>query len=196
MRPGGGPGDVLVAHPGAELYGSDRVLLETVSAFVSDGRSVTVTVPGPGPLVAELELRGARVVECPSPVIRKAILRPRGFARFVRDGFRGRRAGRRLLRELRPSLVFVNTITSPLWLWLARRGGIPSICHVHEGESTANALVRRALSAPLLLATTVIANSRFSADVVLRVFPKRAPITVVANPVPGPAEARRARETL
>ena len=73
---------ILVAHPGSELYGSDRVLLESVSGLLDDGWDVLVTVPADGPLVAELRRRGARVELCPSPVLRKSVLRPAGFARF------------------------------------------------------------------------------------------------------------------
>ena len=58
---------VLVAHPGAELYGSDRVVLESVRALAAAGCTVTVALPGHGPLVAPLERAGATVVLCPSP---------------------------------------------------------------------------------------------------------------------------------
>ena len=53
---------VLVAHPGAELYGSDRVVLESVVAIVNAGAIVDVTVPETGPLIEELRRAGARVV--------------------------------------------------------------------------------------------------------------------------------------
>ena len=42
---------LLVAHPGAELYGADRVLLESATALATHF-DVTVALPGPGPLVA------------------------------------------------------------------------------------------------------------------------------------------------
>ena len=43
-------GVVLLAHPSAELYGSDRVFLESVSALVLAGKSVVVSLPVTGPL--------------------------------------------------------------------------------------------------------------------------------------------------
>lgn len=46
-----GAGTVLIAHPSADLYGSDRVMLETVDALVAAGRRVVVTLPADGPLV-------------------------------------------------------------------------------------------------------------------------------------------------
>jgi hypothetical protein len=60
---------LLVVHPGAELYGADRVLLESATAL-SAAFDVTVALPGPGPLVGELESRGVRVELCPMPVLR------------------------------------------------------------------------------------------------------------------------------
>ena len=65
---------LLVVHPGAELYGADRVLLESATALATRF-TVTVAVPGPGPLVGELEARGVRVQTCPMPVLRNAALR-------------------------------------------------------------------------------------------------------------------------
>ena len=66
---------MLVVHPGAELYGADRVLLDSATALATHF-DVTVALPGPGPLVQELEARGLRVVQCRMPVLRNAAMRP------------------------------------------------------------------------------------------------------------------------
>ena len=58
------PRTVLVAHPNAELYGSDRVMLETVAAFRERGWSVEVSLPCVGPLVEELQGRAAHMCGC------------------------------------------------------------------------------------------------------------------------------------
>ena len=83
-----GTGGVLVAHPGAELYGSDRMVLDSVAALSAAGYSVTVALPERGPLVGKLEAAGARVVPCRMPVLRKSALRPRGFLRLVAERLR------------------------------------------------------------------------------------------------------------
>ena len=188
---------ILVAHPGSELYGSDRVLLESVSGLLDDGWDVLVTVPADGPLVAELRRRGARVELCPSPVLRKSVLRPAGFARFAATTLRGARAGAALLRRERPAAVYVNTVTIPLWIGLARLARVPVVAHVHEGEATASRLVKRVLSAPLLVAQGVIANSRFSVGVLEEAFPALGHRTsIVYNAVPGPERRTPARPRL
>lgn len=188
---------ILIAHPSADLYGSDRVLLESISALTSAGREVTVTVPSPGPLVGEIEKRGARVAICPAPVLRKNVRTPRGLAKFLADTARGLTAGMRLLRTERPAVVYVNTITVPLWLVLARLSGIPSLNHVHEAEGSAGRLTRIAMAAPLLFATSIIANSQYSVDVLRNSISRvGARAQVIYNCVPGPEVADEARQEL
>ncbi|NUU07310.1 glycosyltransferase family 4 protein [Leifsonia sp. C5G2] len=188
---------VLVAHPSAELYGSDRVMLESVSGLVDDGWRVVVTVPSDGPLLSELRARGASVELCPSPVLRKSVLTPRGFARFVATSLSSTVHGMSLLRRERPALVYVSTITVPLWPVLARLVGVPVLTHVHEGEASASRLMRRLLALPLFLSRTLLVNSRFSAGVLSTSFEslgRRA--QVVYNAVPGPSRRTPPRETL
>ncbi|MET1052785.1 MAG: glycosyltransferase family 4 protein [Mycetocola sp.] len=188
---------ILLAHPSADLYGSDRVLLESVSALVADGSTVTVTVPATGPLVPELEKRGATVVTCETPVLRKNLLTPRGFARFLAETARGVVSGVRLLRKTRPTALYVNTITIPLWLPLARILGIPSVCHVHEAEGAAGRVLRIGMALPLVFATRIIANSEYSVDVLHSAIPRVAARTqVIYNAVPGPDDPSHARTDL
>lgn len=188
---------VLVAHPSAELYGSDRVMLESVSGLVDDGWRVVVTVPTDGPLIAELRRRGASVELCPSPVLRKSVLTPAGFVRFLRTTAVSAVHGCSLLRRERPALVYVNTITVPLWPVLARAMGVPVLTHVHEGEASASALMRRVLALPLFLSRRLLVNSRFSAGVLTSSFAglgRRA--EVVYNAVPGPDSRTSPRPTI
>ena len=88
---------VLVAHPSADLFGSDRMMLESVSGFVSEGDDVVVTLPRGGPLVEEIERRGARVRYCPSAVLRRVSVRPLGLVRLIMESGLGLVAGLRLI---------------------------------------------------------------------------------------------------
>lgn len=180
---------ILVAHPSADLYGSDRVLLESIAALRARGATVTVTLPETGALVERITLLDAQVVICPTPVLRKSVRSPRGLGRFGIDTVRGILHGIRLLRAERPAAIYVNTLTVPLWLPLARIMRIPSICHVHEAEGNASRIVRVLMTAPLLLATRVIANSEYSVKVLQSAIPRvAAAASVVYNAVPGPPE--------
>ena len=62
-------GPVLVVHPSSDLYGADRMLLESVRQLVDVHGDVVVAVPGPGPLVPRLLEAGARVLGGGEPKI-------------------------------------------------------------------------------------------------------------------------------
>jgi hypothetical protein len=180
-------GTVLVAHPSADLYGSDLQLVESVHGLTAAGWRVEVRLPGPGALVERLEAAGARVDVLDVPVLRKSLLRPAGLLHLVADTARALPAMLQVLRETAPDIVYVNTVTVPLWLVAARLARRPALCHVHEAEDDAARLVSVLLNAPLLLARTVVVNSRAASRTLLRAVPWLAGRTeVVHNGVPGP----------
>jgi glycosyltransferase involved in cell wall biosynthesis len=188
---------VLVAHPSPDLYGSDRVALSAVEALVRHGHRVVVTLPHDGPLVPLVEAAGADVAFCRSPVLRRSALRPSGMVGLLAATVRSVVPGLRLLRSCDPDLVYVSTLTLPLWLVLARLVGRPSMCHVHEAESGVPALVRRALALPLRLCRSIATNSEFSRAVLVSAVPDlRARSQVLPNPVPAPSQVTAARKDL
>ena len=145
---------VLVAHPSGELYGTDMMLLASVSGMVAHGWSVLVTLPRTGPLVAELEKLGIEVVICPTPVLQKSMLSPRGLIQLVRDTVRGVSGGGRLIRLSKADVLYVSTITLPLWATLARLMGTPAVTHIHEAEGSASRPMRVALAAASVSSTS------------------------------------------
>ncbi|MET1155919.1 glycosyltransferase [Arthrobacter sp.] len=179
---------VLVAHPSADLYGSDRVLLETVQALLERGHRVAVALPGPGPLVDELTGRGALVEFSPTLVLRRSLLSPSGLLRLAGEGLYGVWTGLRVMRRYRPDVLYVNTVAVPLWPllgWLCR---VPTVAHVHEAERHTPRRLQLATALPLLFADRVVANSRFTADTLAHALPAlRGHAQVVYNGVPGPA---------
>ncbi|WP_229669868.1 glycosyltransferase family 4 protein [Microlunatus endophyticus] len=173
------------------------MLLETITALIESGERVVVTVPNDGPLVQKISARGAAVFVVRTPIIRKSALKPAGLLRLALETARAISPGLSVLREIRPSLVLVNTITAPLWFPLARMVGIPVVCHVHEGEASVSRLLRVAVNLPLLLADKLIVNSRFSRDVLVDSLPwlgKKA--VIVYNAVPGPDSVQPPRERI
>lgn len=187
---------LLVVHPGAELYGADRVLLESVTALVPEF-DVTVALPGPGPLAGEIEGAGARVVHCRMPVLRHDALRPRGAARLVADAVRGAVPALRLIRRYGAAGVYVSTLTLPSWPLLARLAGRKSLCHVHEAEQSASRLLRRGMALCPALADRVVVNSAFTLGVLVQTAPRLGRRSaVVLNAVRGPAEGAAARAHL
>lgn len=188
---------VLIVNPGASLYGSDRMTVESVKALVSNGFRVAVTLPESGPLMDLLAQAGARVIVQPTPVIRKALLTPSGLLCLARDAAAAWRPSWRLLKASGADTVVVNTITAPLWLAVARAARCTVVCHVHEAERSMPAALRIALYLPLVLAHRAVVNSRFSLEALRASAPwmvGRA--NLVYNAVAGPAEVIPPRSQL
>ncbi len=186
---------ILIAHPGAELYGSDRVMVETIEGLRLRGWQVTTTVPAPGPLLAEIRRRGGDTVVSPTPVLRKSALRGLGPMRLLTTAARSLIPSIRLIRAA--DIVYVSTLTIPTWILLARLLRRPVVCHVHESERAAPLWLRRVLAAPLLAADLLVVNSEFSRGVLLTSYPSlRRTSEVVYNGVPGPPAIVAPREAL
>jgi glycosyltransferase involved in cell wall biosynthesis len=188
---------ILIAHPSADLYGSDRVMLETIEGLRDRGWRVTVTLPAPGPLVPEIERRGGRVSFCPAPVLRKRALKPLGLLKMTGEALRSLPPSIRLIRSSRADLIYVSTLTIPMWLPLGRLMRRPVVCHVHESERSASKWVRRALALPLLCANLLLVNSEFSRGVLVESFGSlRRKSEVIYNGVPGPIRITSPREVV
>lgn len=188
---------VMIAHPSAELYGSDRVMLETLAGLVERGVRVIVTLPQNGPLTNRITSYGGTVAICPTLVLRKAYLRGLGPFRLIGAAMRAVVPSIRLLRSVRPDVLYVSTLTIPSWLLIAKVLGIGSVCHVHEAESQASLLTKRALALPLLLASKLIVNSKFSLGVLTAAFSSLAnKAEVIYNGVAGPPTVATPRITL
>lgn len=188
---------VLVVHPGAELFGSDRMALESVIGFIDAGARVVVALPEKGPLVVELTHAGAEVVIIPMLVLRKALLRPSGWMTLFRNAFRGLGSAWRLIDRVRPDAVYVSTVIIPQWPTIARLHGVRAISHVHEAEASGSRLMRSALYLPQLMSQRVIANSRFTRETVATVssqLGRRA--EVIYNGVTAPNEPSSPRESI
>ncbi|MDM7855574.1 glycosyltransferase [Cellulomonas alba] len=178
---------VVVAHPSTELYGADLQVLESVTALIEAGWRVTFALPEDGPLAARADALGAHVVRAPFPVLRKALLTPRGLLGLAGRASSATLRGARWLRAERPDAVYVNTVTIPTWLAAARLARVPALVHVHEAEEDQARAVTAALTAPLLLASAVVTNSESARRSVGRVFGGLSRgARVVPNGVPGP----------
>lgn len=178
---------VLLPHPSSDLYGSDRQMLETVTAFVERGWHVVVAMPPGGPLEPLVVERGAEVVAIDVPVLSKRLLSPRRALAFAWASLVGLVTLPRAVRQARADVVWVNTLTIPAWLVAGRLARVPTVCHVHEAEDDAPALVRWVLTAPLVLAGRVVTNSHAAHESLRRSSARSARrVTVVHNGVPGP----------
>lgn len=178
---------VLIAHPSPDLYGSDLQLLESVSALTSKDFHVVVVLPQAGPLVAQLESRGAAVKITSFPVLRRSVMTPSGLPRFAIQFTISLFAIFRCLATIKPSVVYINTVTIPQWALVASIRRIPRLCHVHEAISDFPKPVRTVLAGQLRLCTVVVVNSSASSQAIINeVSSIEAKLRTIYNGVPGP----------
>lgn len=176
---------VLVLNPGADVYGSDLQMLESVTALREAGAEVTVACASDGPLLSMITARDAHVEVLDYPVVRRSYLSPQGILRLLLELGRAAPGMVRLVRRTRPDVAYVNTTTIPWWILLCRVLRIRVVCHVHEAEDRDRARVLKALNAPLLLAHRLVLISATTADSVWRIFPSlRSRSVIVMNGVP------------
>lgn len=173
---------VLAVHPHPDLYGADLMMLRSLRAIRSAGMDVQLVVPEPGPLLERLGREAFDVRIVAAPVLRKALLSPRRLLSLLAHlpGDVARILA--VLRDYRPDIVYVNTITLPHWTVVPRLVGIPTACHIRELEDQVRPAVRKALTAPLLGASVVVANSNATAAFLAAQWRSLAPRTrVVLN---------------
>lgn len=193
----GSGGTLLVANPSADLYGSDRMMLEAVRGLVASGWRVVVTCSDDGPLVPRLVDAGAEVVIMAVPVVRKSMLSPRGLVGLAGEALRSLPRMGKLIEQIGPDAIMINTVTIPLWLVAARWARVPAAVHVHEAESSVSRIARLGLTAPLVLANRVIYNSETSRRVSrVELLERRQRTTVIHNGVQGPKSVTLPRTEL
>lgn len=161
---------VMCIGAAADQYGSDEMLLRIARHIdARPGIEVTVVLPEEGPLTPALA--GTNHVLCEMVVLRKTELRTlHGVVKFaVGLPFALLRAAR-LLRRARPDLVWVNTITVPYWILIARALRIPVVCHCHELVGGSR-VARWLLYAGIRMSTRTVAVSDAVRDDILAAYP-------------------------
>ena len=173
---------ILFAGASGDRYGADAVLREIAAHFSAQGADCILVLPNEGPGKELAEERGLRLQILPMPVLRRSDLNRRGLLRLITRLLPSSVSHLRILRRERPDLVWVNTITIPLWILAARLLGLRVVCHSHELVD-GSLLVRRLLYAPLFLVHRVIAVSEACKRDIARTFkPLDGRISVVLNP--------------
>lgn len=123
---------LFLGHSSA-LLGAERSMADIVARAVADGHTVTVALPGSGPLVGILEATGAEVVSIPLRAWMGAWhwVPPIGFMR-LRQSNVTERAVQDLIRHSDAEVVVTNTSVLPAGAAAARVVGVPHVWVVRE----------------------------------------------------------------
>lgn len=157
------PRRLLIVHSSAELYGSDRSLLDFVSQQRA-GFDITVLLPEDGPLCALLRAAGARVAIGEVCKVQRQMLGPRGLLRTLGAGWRALRDIRRLAGERPFDLVYTNTVAvfaGALYAFVSRR---PHVWHIREILAGSPLLTRGFRAIVSALSDVIVCNSHQTRD--------------------------------
>lgn len=149
---------LLIVHSSAELYGSDRSLLDFVS-LQQGGFEITVLLPEDGPLCALLRAAGARVTIGEVCKVQRHMLGAKGMLRTLAATWRAVRDIRRLAGDKPFDIVYTNSVAvfaGAVYALLSRR---PHVWHIREilaGSPTLSRGFRAIVSA---LSRVIICNS-------------------------------------
>lgn len=154
---------VLVVHSSAELYGSDKSLLDFVQAR-RDEFEFTVALPEEGPLVAVLRAVGARVAVMDVCKVRRDMLKPSGLLTVWRSTRRSVTALQTLAGDRPFELVHSNTMAVLGGALLARRLGLPHVWHVREIIANSRVMTWGFRGLALWLADRLVCNSGQTRD--------------------------------
>jgi glycosyltransferase involved in cell wall biosynthesis len=174
--------NILLTHPSAELYGSDRMALLALRALVKKGHTVTAVVPDDGPLISKVRESRANVIIADTPVLRKSDLKILGVLTLMWKALASQFRIARILRSVNPDVVYVNTIVQPWWIAGSKFQHRRVVVHVREAEGQLSRVLRTIINAPLMLADVILCNSKSTRREIISALPvSRKPVLVVYN---------------
>jgi glycosyltransferase involved in cell wall biosynthesis len=188
---------VLYVNHTAEVSGGERSLLSLLGALGTRVEPLLATPDGPlRSAVAPMGIPTRRIVGTAGSLRLHPLHTPLALAELSAASVQVRRAA----REHRARVVHANSIRAGVVLGLGRLAPAARVVHVRDclPPGAVSGATLRLIAAT---ATTVIANSRYTADSVLAAAP-RAHVEVLHNPVdlarfdPGRLDQVRARATL
>lgn len=123
---------ILVVHQSAELYGSDRTLLQLLSGILPHEAQAVVLLPCSGPLAQRLRAAGIEVHVVPLLLVTRSSLGWRGLLALPFTLFASMRAIGKALAGRPVDTVYSNTLAVLSGLCWARLKRIRHVWHIHE----------------------------------------------------------------
>ena len=123
---------ILIIHQSAELYGSDKTLLIFLQNINKNNFFTVVVLPNDGPLKAELEKIGIKVVITPVLKLYRDIFTFKNGIKFIKESFKSISVVNNLHKEHNFDIVYSNTLAVLLGALFSLKKQIKHIWHVHE----------------------------------------------------------------
>lgn len=123
---------ILFFHQSAQLYGSDKTILQLAIGMLEKGNKVLVVLPEEGPLSAELQNYNIRIIISPVFKLSRDMFFFRKFFYSFIHAFKSVRKIKRELNGIKIDCVHSNTLAVLLGAIYAKIFRIKHLWHVHE----------------------------------------------------------------
>ncbi len=123
---------IMYLHAGAEMYGSDKVLLQLVTGLDKKQFKPIVVLPEHGPLEKALETNDIQTEVVAYPILRRKYFNPKGIFNYASGYFKAGKVLANLAIKYHVDLIHVNTLAVLEGITLKKRIKKPLIWHVHE----------------------------------------------------------------
>lgn len=162
---------VLFVHQSAELYGSDKMLIQLVCGLDRQRITPLVILPEKGPLYDVLIKKEIEIFIIPVAKIKRSVFSSRGLFKFLFEAIRSVRMISNSMAGRRIDLVHSNTLAvfgGALW---AKLHCVPHLWHVHEIVLHPKPAQRLFPILLYLLADKIITNSKATANALFEIVP-------------------------
>ncbi|RLD39202.1 MAG: hypothetical protein DRI74_01560 [Bacteroidetes bacterium] len=159
---------ILFIHQSAELYGSDKTLLQLVIGMSKKGHKVIVIVPEEGPLTGEFQNFNIKYIVSPVLKLSRDMFTLKKLSLFVYHFFSSTKTIRRETKNLNIDCIHSNTLAVLLGAFYAKLFRIKHLWHVHEiieSPILANKLYRFLVNS---FSSKVVFNSKASFTSLIR----------------------------
>ncbi len=124
--------NILFIHQSAELYGSDKTLLNLVANLDKDKFFPIVILPNEGPLKIELEKENIKVIIAPVLKLYRKMFTPSNLLKFIKDYFKGIKTIKTIKKTYKIDFIYSNTLAVLLGFFYCFFYKTKHIWHVHE----------------------------------------------------------------
>lgn len=124
--------NILYLHAGAEMYGADKILLETIEGINKKKYRPIVVLPTEGILVEKLKSLGVETFVIDYPILRRKFFNVRGILEYLVKYRKKCREIVALLDSENIDIIHVNTTAVLEGILLRRKLKAKLLWHVHE----------------------------------------------------------------
>lgn len=124
--------NILFIHQSADLYGSDKTLLQLLTYIDRKKFNPIVIIPLEGPLKEELENINIEVYITPVLKLYRNIVTPKNSIKFFSEYKKAIKFLDSLNKKYQFDIVYSNTLAVSLGMFYAKKREIKHIWHVHE----------------------------------------------------------------